>query len=75
MNTMHQPRDYEIRIWYSADPGDQCYIAQVAEWPTITACGESREEALREIQTALTLALGSAADAGVAPPEPRLVHA
>jgi hypothetical protein len=26
------PRDYEIRIWYSAEKGDECFIAQVVEW-------------------------------------------
>ena len=26
------PRDYEIRIWYSADKGDECFVAQVVEW-------------------------------------------
>ena len=34
----YDPRDYEIRIWYSAVPGDDCYIAQVvdglASWRT-----------------------------------------
>ena len=27
------PRDYEIRIWYSAEKGDECFIAQVVDWP------------------------------------------
>ncbi len=27
------PRDYEIRIWYSAEKGDECFVAQVVEWP------------------------------------------
>jgi len=26
------PRGYEIRIWYSAEKGDECFIAQVIEW-------------------------------------------
>ncbi|MGB8355739.1 MAG: type II toxin-antitoxin system HicB family antitoxin [Chthoniobacteraceae bacterium] len=72
---MNDPRDYEIHIWYSRAPGDLCFIAQVAEWPTITAHGETREEAAREIQVALELALGSAKDAGIEPPAPRLAHA
>ncbi len=29
------PGDYEIRIWYSAEKGDECFIAQVVEWPGI----------------------------------------
>jgi predicted RNase H-like HicB family nuclease len=67
---MHQARDYEIRIRYSSAPGDLCYVAQVVEWPTITAVGDSREEAAREIQIALDLALASALEDGVAPPVP-----
>jgi predicted RNase H-like HicB family nuclease len=72
---MQNPNDYEIRIWFSHDVGDQCFVAQVAEWPTITAFGETREEAAREIQIALELALASAKDAGIEPPVPRLVQA
>jgi hypothetical protein len=33
------PRDYEIRIWFSAKKGDECCIAQVVEWPGIMAHG------------------------------------
>ena len=73
---MQNARDYEIRIWYSADIGDQCYIAEVVEWPTITAVGDTAEDAAREIQVALGLALLSARDAGIEPPAPaRLAHA
>jgi predicted RNase H-like HicB family nuclease len=71
---MHD-EDYQIRIWYSHDPGDECFIAQVVEWPGIMAHGNTREEAAHEIQTALRLALESAADAGITPPAPLLVHA
>ncbi len=38
---------YEIRIWYSAEKGDECFIAQVVEWPGIMAHGDTREELLR----------------------------
>ena len=55
------PRDYEIRIWYSAENGDECFIAQVVEWPGIMAHGETREEAARQIQLALDGALELAA--------------
>jgi predicted RNase H-like HicB family nuclease len=72
---MNEPRDYEIRIWYSAVPGDDCYIAQVIEWPGIMAHGETREEAAREIQAALENALEFAAETGFKPPAPaRLAH-
>jgi predicted RNase H-like HicB family nuclease len=56
------PRDYEIPIWYSAEKGDGCFIAQVVEWPGIMAHGETREEAAREIQLALEGPLEVAAE-------------
>jgi predicted RNase H-like HicB family nuclease len=65
------PRDYEIRIWYSAEKGDECFVAQVVEWPGIMAHGDTREEAAREIQ----LALEVAAERGIKPPAPALAHA
>ncbi len=69
-------QDYEIRIWHSCEPGDNCFIAQAVEWPSIMAHGDTREEAAREIRIALSLALESAAEAGVSAPEPHsLVHA
>jgi predicted RNase H-like HicB family nuclease len=64
------PRDYEIRIWYSAEKGDECFIAQVVEWPGIMAHGDTREEAARQIQLALEGALEVAADRGLQPPAP-----
>ena len=60
----HDPRDYEIRIQYSAVPGDECYIARVVEWPTISAHGDTREEAARQIQLALEAALEVAEETG-----------
>ena len=68
-------RDYEIRIWYSAQKGDECFVAQVVEWPGIMAHGESREEAARQIQLALEAALETAAKTGIQPPSPILAHA
>lgn len=35
-------RDYEIRIWYSAETGDECFVAQVVE--------SSQREAVRDGQ-------------------------
>ena len=69
------PRDYEIRIWYSGEKGDECFIAQVVEWPGIMAHGETREEAARQIQLALDGALELAAKQGIKPPAPALAHA
>ena len=72
---MNTARDYEIRIWYSPESGDECYVAQVVQWPTITAFGDTREDAAREIQIALGLALEAAREAGIKPPAPSLAHA
>ena len=69
------PREYEIRIWYSAAKGDECFIAQVVEWPTIMAHGDTREQAAREIQLALEGALNVAAEQGIQPPAPAMAHA
>lgn len=67
MNTTMRPdpRDYEIRIWYSAEKGDECFIAQVVEWPGIMAHGDTREEAAHQIQLALESALEVAAEQGI----------
>ena len=73
--TKLDPREYEIRIWYSAAEGDECFIAQVVEWPSIMAHGDTREEAAREIQLALEGALQLAAEEGVQPPAPAMAHA
>jgi predicted RNase H-like HicB family nuclease len=56
-----EPRDYEIRISYSAEKGDECFVAQVVEWPGIMAHGDTREEV--------------ATERGIKPPAPALVHA
>jgi predicted RNase H-like HicB family nuclease len=68
-------RDYEIRIWYSAEKGDECFVAQVVEWPGIMAHGETREEAARQIQLALEGALETAATSGIKPPASAMAHA
>lgn len=62
---------YEIRIWYSPNPGDECFVAQVLDLPAIMAHGASREEAAREIHVALNLALDTYAEAGEAPAAPK----
>ena len=64
------PRHYEIRIRYSAEKGDECFIAQVVDWPGLMAHGNTLEEAARQIQLALENALEAAAVSGVDPPAP-----
>ena len=73
---MHpDPRDHEIRICYSSEKGDECFIAQVVERPGIMAHGETREEAARRIQLALDGALELAGEQGIKPPAPAVAHA
>ena len=74
-NVNPDPRDYEIRIWYSAEKGDECFVAQVVEWPGIMAHGDTREEAACQIQLALEGALEVAAEQGIKPPAPALALA
>jgi predicted RNase H-like HicB family nuclease len=62
---------YEVRIWYSPDPGDECFVAQVVDMPGVMAHGETRADAAREIQVALELALETLQEAGEEPPRPR----
>lgn len=69
----HDPRDYEVRIQYSSVPGDECYIARVVEWPTISAHGETREAAARQIQLALEAALQVAEETGFPIPVPSIL--
>jgi predicted RNase H-like HicB family nuclease len=64
-------KDYEVRIWYSEIPGDDCYVAQVNDMPGIMAHGDSREAAAKEIQEALRLALDSYAQNKEEPPAPK----
>jgi predicted RNase H-like HicB family nuclease len=68
-------RTRESSPWYSAGKGDECFIAQVVEWPGIMAHGETREEAARQIQLALAGALAVAAEREIKPPAPALAHA
>jgi predicted RNase H-like HicB family nuclease len=72
---MQDVRAFEIRIWYSAAEGDNCFIAQVVEWPSIMAHGETREVAAHQIQIALEGAIEVATELGQPIPEPCRSHA
>lgn len=71
----YDPRDYEVKVRWSSAEGDQCYIAQVSEWPAVSAHGETREEAVKEVQVALELALSWPEVDGFVIPPPALVSA
>jgi predicted RNase H-like HicB family nuclease len=65
----------KIRMWNSAEKGDECFVARVVEWPGIMAHSlparvrrDTREEAARQIQLALEGALEVAAEQGIEPP-------
>ena len=64
-------KDYEVRIWYSSAPVDDCYVAQVNDMPGVMTHGDSREAAAREIQEALELALEIYAENNELPPPPK----
>jgi predicted RNase H-like HicB family nuclease len=70
---MPHPRDYSIRIFFSRE--DAAFIGIAEDFPGLSGIGDTREDALREIQLALESALEHAAEAGVKPPQPSLQHA
>ena len=53
-------RDYKIEIFWSHD--DACFIANVPELKYCSAHGDTREDALREIQVALKACLEALAE-------------
>ena len=53
---------YKVCIFYSAE--DDGYIAVVPDLPGCSAFGETKEEALKEIRTALSLWLETAREIG-----------
>ena len=66
-------KDYEVRIWFSAE--DAGYVAAVVAIPSISVVAESREQAAREIEAAITTALTLYAEDGEVPPSPRRIVA
>lgn len=65
MKTMYK---YTIEIFYSDE--DKGFIAVVPEQPGCSAFGESEEEALREVKTAIGLWLDAAKSEGRSIPRP-----
>lgn len=62
-------KDYHINIFYSDE--DKCYIADIPDLQYCSACGETADEALKEVQTAKKLWIEAAKEAGKEIPEPR----
>ncbi len=63
--------EYSIFIKY--DPVDEIYVASVPELPGCMAHGNTKEQALREIETAKELWIETALEDGQPIPEPDLL--
>ena len=62
---------YGLKIFWSEE--DEGYIAVCQEFPGLSAFGETREEALREVQIALDLMIETYQKNDIALPEPQSV--
>ncbi len=62
--------EYSIFIQY--DPSDKIYIASIPELKGCMAHGETKEQALKEIETAKELWIETALEDGMEIPEPTL---
>ncbi len=62
---------YAIQIFWSEE--DEGFIAICQEFPGLSAFGETREEALREAQTALDLMIETYRENSIPLPEPQFV--
>ena len=62
-------KDYHINVFYSEE--DQCYVADIPDLQYCSAFGESPEEALSEVRTAMKAWVEAAKEAGTPVPEPR----
>lgn len=65
---MSQPH-YHINLFWSSE--DDCWIADVPDLKPCSAHGDTPEEAIANIQNAIGLWLETAAESGLAIPEPR----
>ncbi|RLA93431.1 MAG: type II toxin-antitoxin system HicB family antitoxin [Deltaproteobacteria bacterium] len=61
--------DYTYRIFWSEE--DEAYIAEVEELEGCSAFGDTPEQALKEVQTAMQLWLEVAREKGDPIPQPR----
>ena len=60
---------YAIQIFWSEE--DEAFVAVCQEFPGLSAFGETREEALKEAQTALGLMIEIYREKGINLPEPQ----
>lgn len=64
----------EYSVFMQYDPQDKIYVASVPELQGCMAHGDTREEALKEIEIAESLWLESAKDMNIEIPEPSLFN-
>lgn len=62
-------KDYHINIFYSDE--DSGYIADIPDLKSCSACGETPEEALRQVEIAKAVWLEAAQAAGKPIPTPK----
>ncbi len=62
-------KDYHVDVFYS--PEDGCYVANVPDFVSCSAFGDTPEDAMREIEIAKRAWLAAAAAAGKRIPPPR----
>ena len=65
-------RKFKYRIEVSYSQEDDCYIAVVPELPGCNAFGDTAEEAVKEVETAIELWIELAKEMGREIPEPAL---
>jgi predicted RNase H-like HicB family nuclease len=61
-------KDYHINVFHSEE--DDCYIADIPDLKFCSACGDSPEEAVREVQIAKTAWIQAAKESGKRVPKP-----
>jgi predicted RNase H-like HicB family nuclease len=62
---------YALQIFWSED--DEAFVVVCREFPGFSAFGETREEALREAQSALDLMIETYQEKGIPLPEPETI--
>ena len=68
-------RDYQVLIEHLADEDGGGYLATVPELPGCMSDGETRQEALANVEDAIAVWVQTAQKMGRQVPEPRLAYA
>ena len=62
-------KDYHINVFWSEDDG--CWVADIPDLKFCSACGDTPEEAVRELQIAKAAWLKAAKERGKPVPKPK----